>query len=83
MTPLLLVLLAIGWIVRAWRRRRRGCPSTAPLRDPTDVVAGEFTQELARVLAELRVDLSSRQMRETVKVVRISYESERRAADDG
>jgi hypothetical protein len=81
-TLLLLVLLAMSWIIRAWRRRRRGCPSIA-LRDPTDVVAGEFTQELARILAELRTDPSSGQKRETVNVVLIRYESEQLTVDDG
>jgi hypothetical protein len=82
-TLLLLVLLAMSWIIRAWRRRRRGCPPEASLRDPTDVIAGALTQELVRVLTELRPDPSPGQTRETVNVVLIRYESERRAVDSG
>ena len=81
--PLLLfVLVAMSWVIRVrWRRK---CYPPSVLTDRTNDIAGELTHELARVLAELRPDHPpTHQVRETVKVCIIRYESERHLEDKG
>jgi hypothetical protein len=75
---LLFAAALILLLVRALRRRTKPPPlfPTAP-----DLPA-LAVDELIGALAELRPDLSSRQVREKVKVLLLRYESERRVEDD-
>lgn len=76
-SPLLLLALgmsaASGLALLLGRRKCRPPSVPAPR-----ALSAMSTEELAAALAELRPDLSQREVRETVKVLLIRYELERR-----
>jgi hypothetical protein len=78
-----LILLAVAALAvvfaRALGRRRYRPP---PMRRVEDLTVAA-TEELLRELAERPLDLPARNVRETVKVLLVRYEIERRVDDEG
>ena len=75
---------ATAWLLaRFFGRRKYRRPSVPPQIPTVQDIPALITEELIRELTELRPDLSPRQVRETVKVFLIRYESERRFEDEG